>query len=217
MSSGTVFYEEYEKDSLETLLEGIDISNMRFLDPFAKEGKKQTCFFSGKVRTMEVWEIDEIFTKTLTQKFPDATVRCVDSIERVQQNTLDKFDLVIIDSPLSTYCNNEYAENFEIIEKIGNILSDNSIVIINICTKPFNMHEERNKLWKTRRSSFFGMHCVSKDSQVSLTDAINKYVNILEKQGLAVEEVKHSPRSSVNKEVYLHHGMFRLSRVKHED
>lgn len=213
MSSKEVFYEEYEKESLASLLKDVDMSNMRFLDPFAKEGKKQTCFFENKVKSMEVWEIDENFVRTLSERFPNATVRCVDSIKRVQLEGLDKFDIVIIDSPLSTYCNDEYAENFDIVSSIGNLLAEDSILIINICTKPFDIHFDRNKTWKLRRSSFFGESCEKENSQVSLSDAIDRYVKVLEKQGLSVKEVKHSPRSSVNNEVYLHHGMFRLSRV----
>lgn len=194
-------------ESLEYLFSNFDLSYKSCIDLFAKDGSRQSHFFYDKVRSMEMWEIDPAVASKAKLKFPNANVVCCDSIDKIKNDSWrDSFDIILVDNPLSTYCNNVYCENFDVIDHIHKAINDEALCLINIVVQPFDIENEKNKIWKNRRLDFFG------EVNIEIDQAVDVYVSKFKKSGLNVTNVKFFDREEYNNNVYLYHALFSLKK-----
>jgi len=195
--------------SLSSLFDDENISNFSCLDLFAKDGKRQSYFFYERSKSLEMWEIDEKIAGFASFNFPNAKVINCDSVKRLANSDWDaNFDLILVDNPLSTYCENKYCENFDVIIHIHKCFRDNAMCLLNIVTEPFDIDSDDNKEWKSRREKFYSKNFVS------IEEAIEKYKEEFNKSGIYVERVKFSEREEFNNKTYLYHALFSLKKLK---
>lgn len=107
----------------------IDLSTLNALEVFGKDGEWHTLDYAYKVKSLEMWEIDENLKSNLHKNFPFATIKIVDSFEEVKR-CKKKFNFIVIDNPMSTYSN--YCEHFELFPDIFNLSDENAIFIVNV-------------------------------------------------------------------------------------
>lgn len=134
-----------------------DLSKMRALEFFAREGNWQTTAYADKVKTLEAWEIDSAFEPELKRNLPQAVVRIGNSYTMSQNPCYwDKFDIIVIDNPQSVFgSQKEYCEHFEALEHVTNLMSSEVIVVFNVNRSPFNF--ENHPIWQIRRQQFYGV------------------------------------------------------------
>lgn len=199
------------ESSLSDIFSDVDISGFSCLDLFAKDGKKQSHFFYQKVKSFEMWEIDSSMSNLAAFNFPNAKVVNCDSIKRIADKEWSaNFDLVLIDNPLSTYCNEQYCENFDVISHVHKCFCDRSLCLLNIVTHPFNIDDIKNEKWKDRRIEFYSK------VNVEIEEAIERYTKEFQKFGSVVERVKFSEREEFGNKTYLYHALFFLKNLKYQ-
>jgi hypothetical protein len=156
---------------------------------------------------MEMWEIDPLTASSAKSNFPNAKVVCCDSIDRIKDNSWkSSFDVVLVDNPLSTYCDDLYCENFDVIDHIYKVFDSESLCLINVVALPFNIENEKNRIWKSRRLDFFG------DVNVEIERAVEAYTNKFRKSGVDVVSSRFSNREEYGGNVYLYHVLFSLKK-----
>ena len=132
----------------------ISLDKLNGLEVFGGSG--ETDFFIGnKLKSFEIWEIDKQFEKSLKEKFPHSELNFCNSIETLEKYENEKkFNLIIIDNPMSIFGQNEsqktYCEHFEILDSIEKIMDTKTIIIFLVNKKPFyyKKFEEKNKIWR---------------------------------------------------------------------
>src|SRR3989344_6827208 len=119
---------------------GIDLSQMKTLEIFAREGDWHTRSYADEVRSLDAWEIDPKFKKNLSKNLPNAKIKITDSIKEIgRKSNFSKYDFIVIDNP--QYCYGpklKYCEHFEIIPRIAKLLNNEGLLIFDINRKPFN-------------------------------------------------------------------------------
>jgi hypothetical protein len=114
------------------------LDSLSVLELFAQVGNGHTIEYSNKIRSLELWEIEPGFAPILRKRFPEATVRSVDSYARLQ-TTPTPFDIVIGDAPVSEH-GGRY-EHFDIFPDVFSWLTDEAFLIVDIT--PFVTVEAR--------------------------------------------------------------------------
>ena len=175
---------------IEILLEklqnyGIKLNRLNALEVFGRSGEWHTDAYANRVKSVEIWEIDEKWENNLKKKFPDAKIKIIDSIEFVNRNkNLQKFDFVVIDNPQNVYgikdsdLNSGYCEHFNIINKIDRLIGTEGIIVFNVNQKPYNY--EKWPMWKKRREKFYN---TENTEDMDLEYLIGFYENYFSKMG----------------------------------
>ena len=142
--------------------EGVPLEKLRAIEVFGGIGKTDVVL-AKNVKMFEIWEIDEKLKPQLEKSFPNAKIKICDSIEILNKTKkIQKFDLVLIDNPMSVFGTKknsfEYCEHFDIIKNIGKFMDKQAIVIFLVNKKPFfsNKLKKKNMLWRKRRQLFYG-------------------------------------------------------------
>jgi hypothetical protein len=195
------------KESFNNILDKAgDLSNYSVLDIFAREGDWQSYRLNGKVKSLEAWEINEEFIPNLKKNLPDASVYCRDSIQFINNNDYNKFNLLVIDNGLNCYgANKEYCEHFDFINNIKNVVTQNSFVIFNVCRKPFNYSNYPE--WIKRRNEFYQLE---DSSELTLEFIESFYKELFNKSGFQVSEYYTECREYHNDIDYLYYIGVRL-------
>jgi len=110
---------------------GIDLSKLKVLEMFGYNGNGHVVDYADKVGSLDIWEIDSQYEPILQAKFPQANIKICDTFQEVK-TTQNKYDMVIIDNPMSIYCDGKYCENFELFPDIFRIANDSCILILNV-------------------------------------------------------------------------------------
>ena len=146
-------------DDVITFLEKrIDVSELNALEIFGRAGDWHTTVYTNKIKSLQVWEIDKKWEKSLKKNLPNAKIKILDSIKTIVENLEpSKFDLIIIDNPMTTFGTkkepNLYCEHFDFIKNIGNIIDKEAIIIFNINKNPFDY--DKFPEWKKCREKFY--------------------------------------------------------------
>ncbi len=162
---------------------GINFENYSAIELFGRDASWQTKLFAKKVKTLEVWEINNEFEKQLKENLPESKVKIIDSIKTLKENdNFHSFDLILIDNPNNTYgLNGEYCEHFDILGNIVKLIDKKAVVIFNVNRKPFNY--SRFPDWKKRRDEFYDI----KDTEnVSIEELLTFYEEFFKKMRLKV-------------------------------
>tara|TARA_B110000014_G_scaffold263183_1_gene259114 strand:- start:2292 stop:3017 length:726 start_codon:yes stop_codon:yes gene_type:complete len=166
-----------------------------------------------KLKSFEIWEIDENCESKLKDMFPNSKIKICDSIKILKENNnLSTYDLILLDNPMSVFgSNNEpykYCEHFDTLENISKLIDKSAIVIFLVNKKPF-YHKKllrKNTLWKERRKSFYGNLNINNLSNNFL---INFYIEFFKKYHLktlfANNIIRHNP--------HLDYYIFKLEKI----
>ncbi len=194
----------------ELKLRGVDLSKMRALEVFAREGDWHTQSYVNKVGSLEAWEIDPKFKKGLSKNLPKAKIVITDSIKEInKKKNFSKYDFIVVDNPQYCYGPNlKYCEHFEVIPKIAKLLEKQGIIIFNINRQPFGFDELH--LWQKRREEFYKL----KDtSNISIKFLLNFYKKLFLNFGYRTKFSFNMVRGTKAKGNYLHYLAFHLKHV----
>jgi hypothetical protein len=140
---------------------GIKFEELVALETFGRGGDWHTTSYADKVKSLEVWEIDEKWKNELQKNLPNAKIKIQDSVRIIYDNdNLEKFSFIVIDNPQMLYgplqddLEPAYCEHFEVLKNIDKILSSEGIVVFNVNLKPFDYDKWQS--WKKRREIFYG-------------------------------------------------------------
>jgi hypothetical protein len=190
---------------------GIDLSRVRALDIFAREGDWQTAAYASKVTSLDAWEIDPKFKKGLKKNIPNARIKIVDSIKEIRKKEhFGKYDLIVVDNPQNCYgAKNEYCEHFNVIPQIAKLLDKEGVIIFNINKQPFGFDDFPG--WQTRRAQFYGRKNTGK---LTLKFLLGFYKNLFKKSGYSTKLCFNMSRNDWAHNDYLHYLVFSLSKIK---
>lgn len=160
----------------------IDLKNLSVLDFFAREGDWQTKVIADKVKVIHAWEVNPEFEENLKKNLPNAKIKIGDSFSFCK-NSDERFDLIILDNPQGCFgINQDKCEHFDALPEILNLLNNQSIVIFNVKTEPFDYH--KHEKWQSRRNDFYQRQdCSNLDKEFSF----NFYKNYFETLGFKVD------------------------------
>jgi len=134
---------------------GFELSKMRGLEFFAREGDWQTISYAQKIAELDAWEIDPKFELALRANFPRARIRIGNSFELAQRKEFaGVFDFIVYDNPQGVFGDSkQYCEHFEALETASLLARPESISIFNVNRQPFNYHNFPD--WRRRREGFY--------------------------------------------------------------
>lgn len=160
--------------------EGIDLSKMRALEVFSRDGSWQTICYADKVKSLDAWEINPIYIKKLKINLPKANIKKTNSIEEIKKKSYkSKYNFIVIDNPQGCFgVNNEYCEHFDIIPHICTLLHREGILVFNINKNPFSL--DNFPEWKKRRALFYGR---KRTNKLSIKWLLAFYKKIFYKEG----------------------------------
>ena len=159
------------------------------------------------VKTFEIWEIDQKFRPKLEKNFPNAKIKICDSIEILNKSQkIQKFDLVLIDNPMSVFGikknSFDYCEHFDIIKNIDKLIDKEAIVIFLVNKKPFfsKKLKKKNTLWREKRQKFYGNVDTNNMSTQFLTSF---YIELFRSLGLMTIFVSSIPRHNPHLDYFI--------------
>jgi len=148
----------------------IDMSKFVALDLFARDATWQTKFYAHKVSKVHAWEIEKRFKNDLEKNLPSNAVVSIGDSHKMIQEEGGNYDLVVLDNPQGCYGSKyQYCEHFDSLLPSLGCVSDNSIIIFNVKTKPFDFEDKIQ--WARRREKFYK---VDDSSDISL-DFMNQF------------------------------------------
>jgi hypothetical protein len=108
----------------------ICLAKLDALEIFGRDGVDHTTTYADKMKSLEVWELDERLLAPLSQNLPGALIRIVDSYEEVS-NTKSKYDLVVVDNAIGlcrTRC-----DHFDLFpDLIFKIAKEEALLVLNV-------------------------------------------------------------------------------------
>jgi hypothetical protein len=170
---------------------GFDLSKLRGLEFFAREGDWQTISYAQEIAELDAWEIDPKFEQTLRANLPRARVRIGNSFDLATQKEYARaFDFIVYDNPQGFFGDkNQYCEHFEALETINPLIGSEAIIIFNINREPFNYDNLPD--WRLRREQFY------RRADTSLLDEdflLSFYRDYFQARRLELREVFIEPR-----------------------
>ncbi|MCX8052530.1 MAG: hypothetical protein N3B12_01890 [Armatimonadetes bacterium] len=114
---------------------GVDVGKMQALDMFAGDGTGSVLCYSDSVQHLEAWELNPELVERLKKNLPRAVIRQVDSYEQMRVCE-GKFDLIVIEAPLSLYGPNlEYCEHIGLFPRVLDLCKDDAVLILAVATE----------------------------------------------------------------------------------
>ena len=178
----------------------IHLEKLHAVEIFGGIGKTDAVL-AKNVKTFEIWEIDQKLRPKLEKNFPNAKIKICDSIEILNKSQkIQKFDLVLIDNPMSVFGMKknsfDYCEHFDIIKNINKLIDKEAIVIFLVNKKPFfsKQSQKKNTLWRKRRQEFYGIIDTNNMSTQFLTSFYTELFSNLEFSTVFANSIpRHNP------------------------
>jgi len=164
----------------------VSVKDLDALEVFGGSGDFHTKDYAFQVSTLEVWEIDPKYERSLKQNLPMAKVKITDSYKEIK-NTLRKYNLIVVDNPMSTY--EDHCEHFDLFPDIFRVASDSTILILNVISEingaakkqyPYLFNEEQ----LARRKFFYK---TNRPEKVSFDEMVEAYRNLAKTNGFSLE------------------------------
>ncbi len=170
---------------------GFDLSKLRGLEFFAREGDWQTISYAQEIAELDAWEIDPKFEQALHANLPQARIRIGNSFELAQKSEfVGVFDFIVYDNPQGIFGGSKmYCEHFEALEMTSLLARPESISIFNVNRQPFNYDSFPD--WRHRRDEFY------KHSNTSLLEeefVLDFYRTYFQARGFDLREAFIEPR-----------------------
>ena len=174
----------------------IVLKELDALEIFGYTGEYHTRFYAPFVHSLEVWEIDPKCEESLKKNLPQARIKITDSFREIK-NTGKKFDLIVVDNPMSMFGDN--CEHFNLFPDIFNITKNQAILILNVIPKitagdKKNWPDLFNEKQLEHRRKFYK---VENPDNIELKDMISSYKGLCTENGLEIAWFFFQRRTSV--------------------
>ena len=133
-----------------------NMSRLRALDFFAREGDWQTQSYADKILSLDAWEINPDYEPALRKNLPMANVTIGDSyaLAKLPENQ-GRFDFIFIDNPGGGIFGDGHCEHFDALELVPLLLDQDGYVVFNVNMKPFDYGKD--PAWKAAREEYYGV------------------------------------------------------------
>jgi hypothetical protein len=161
---------------------GVAVDRLDALEVFGWTGESHTIDYFAKVRSLQVWELDQRFEPSLRRNLPGATVKVTDSYEEIRR-TSDRFGLIVADNPLRVF--GEHCEHFDLFPLLFRIIADEGIVVVNAVPR-IVPHDARriptlfDEAQLRARGEFYR---TDHPENVPMSDMMPRYQRLIEDQG----------------------------------
>ena len=108
---------------------GYALDSMDALEVYGEAGAFHLKDYARRVNSLEIWEVDPRHEASLHRNFPRATIRIVDSYERVK-TAPDRFDLVVVDNPMSRH--GSHFEHFDLFPHVFRLVREGGVLIVDV-------------------------------------------------------------------------------------
>jgi hypothetical protein len=160
---------------------GMPTREMDAVEVFAGTGFRHTIDYLGLVKHVEAWELEPSRESALRRNLPGATILITDSFEEVRR-TPRRFGIVMVDNTLTTF-GNGYVEHFDLFPELFRIVTDSSVLVLNVC--PVVPDDERHDAPRmARRASFYG---TDRPLEVPIPRMVEAYSALMTQSGLTLE------------------------------
>lgn len=188
----------------------IDLSQMKALEIFARDGSWQTLSYANKVSHIDAWEIDPSFQNSLKKNLPKATIKITDSIQEITKRVnFEKYDFIVIDNGQNCYGENrQFCEHFDVIPQIASLLKKKGIIIFNINRKPFGYSHFPD--WKVRREAYYQR---KRTDNISIEWLLPFYKKLFRKFGYATKFSFSISRKDYEHDDYLYYLVYYIKKT----
>lgn len=163
----------------------INLKDMDALEVFGGSGKSVDVYILDKVKSLEVWEIEQSREVELKSNLPGAEIKIVDSFKQIKK-TKNKYDVIIMDNPMAMF--GSHCEHFDMYIDIFNVVKDESIIILDIIPKlegiPSRFESLKDEMHLLCRKLFYR---TENSLNIPIDDIISAYENIINKNGYTLE------------------------------
>lgn len=191
----------------------VNLSEMKALEIFARDGSWQTIAYMDKVKSLDAWEIDPIFRKALKRNLPKAKIKIVDSIKEIKKKSnFFKYDFIVADNGQGCYGDKEqYCEHFNVVPHVAKLLNKEGIIIFNINKEPFDF--DNFPKWQKIRSTYYNKHNTRK---LSLKWLLTFYRKLFLEFGYKTKFSFSVSREDFEHNDYLHYLAYYLIKKKND-
>ena len=132
--------EPMKRETIKTVLAELSaaeppLASRDALEAFGREGDWHTVYYSGLVRSLEVWEVVPAMEAGLRRNLPNAKIKITDAFKEVR-HTPSTFDLIVIDNPQSVF-GGGYCKHFDIYPHLFRVVRPQTIVVQNVNLRPY--------------------------------------------------------------------------------
>lgn len=165
---------------------GVDVSTLHALELFGGSGTFHTVDYATRVASLEVWEIDPRYEKSLRRHLPSAHIRLVDSFTEIDR-IARTFDMVVVDNPMSTW--DGHCEHFDLFPSLFRLIRERSIIVLNVIPFLTQTARERypylfNREQVFRRAAFYR---TTHPEEVSFETMMETYARLARTSGFHIE------------------------------
>jgi len=180
---------------------GVSLKELDALEVFGGSGELHTKDYASQVATLEVWEIDAEWEKSLRRNLPMAEVKITDSFKELTKTPKKYSFIVVDDSPRIYY---DYCEHFDLFPDVFRILKDSAIIILNVVPEINATYMKQygrfyNETHVARRKSFYQ---TDHPGKVPLDKMVEVYKNLCMQNGFNLEWYFFRRRSFIYSAVY---------------
>ena len=158
---------------------GVDVSSLHALDLFAGTGSMITQDYEPFVSSLEAWEIEPSYERTLRKNLPRAQVRIVDSYKQLAI-TESRFGLVVADTWTERF--GGHCEHFELFPIVFRVLDNEAILIVNVMPEWKVGHYNNEHL--RRRRDFYQKEDVA---NMAIGSMVEVYESLARQNGYAIK------------------------------
>lgn len=170
------------------------------LDAFCQTGLQWTRVFSNETEYLEMWDIDPQAIKYAKKEFPNAIVKCGNSIEAIMNCKFERkdFNFILIDSPIPFIYPDGSFEHFKFFESIFNNIANQAVIMMDVVSNINTMlikhphPKEFTDKWIAARENFYG----KKNGEIVLPITMTEiYKQKTEQLGYEVKLVTYNARN----------------------
>jgi hypothetical protein len=144
---------------------GIVLRNLDALELFGADGSRHTIDYCRLVRSLEIWELNEVYLPSLNQNLPKARIKITDTFKEIQ-TTSNTYNLLVSDETGQLYGQNkEHCEHFDLMTKhLFRVARPKSVIVVNVVPEPLrqlraaNVYPEFSEYLERRRAFYRSDH-----------------------------------------------------------
>jgi hypothetical protein len=166
--------------------EGVRFSDLQALEVFGSTGERHVLDYVGRVKSLEVWEIDASCEAALRLNLPGAEIKITDSFAEAVRSDR-RYGFVVVDNPTGTYGGGR-CEHFDLFPDLFRLLDDQAVVVIDVLSKLSRRTRRKfphllDDQHLARRRAFYQTDA----EDLSLNAIAAHYRTLFEKAGFAVD------------------------------